>query len=309
MGGAEPAGPTKLTIVNGINDYPAIRVCFQPYPSGPSVNPWPASSSGLAFHDSIVVDPPESLASSSDVQPFVIGGDLTAIVGKSCDEALALAKGGGGAGGMGGAGGAGGGPGAPPIVVTPMPVIPKPVFSAEKSLLLVFFGCMGGPGHDDATAQLGCGFTYTAAAPTASLTLVSMSRKTEPQAIALQFVHASAALQPSDIRFTPGFDNALDIPAVFNLSLGGLAPKPPFFQMARADFGNLSKAAIKTFAPNDTYPTSAQYVQDAFVNGGVKDPEFADGSAYTFIALGGYPGVVTQSFWHPFLFTMVKSDP
>lgn len=309
MGGAEPAGPTKLTIVNGINDYPAIRVCFQPYPSGPSVNPWPASSSGLLFHESIVVDPPASLAPSGDVQPFVIGGDLSAIAGKSCDEALALANSGGGGGGAGGMGGGGGGPGAPPIVVTPMPVLPVSVFSAEKSLLLIFFGCMGGPGHDDATAQLGCGFTYTPATPTASLTLVAMSRKTEPKAIALQFVHASAALQPSDIRFTPGFDNALDIPAVYNISLGGLAPKPPFFHMARADFGVLSKAAIKTFAPNDTYPTSAQFVQDAFVNGDVKDPDFADGSGFTFIAVGGYPGVATQSFWHPFTFTMVKSDP
>lgn len=309
MGGAEPAGPTKLTVVNGINDYPAIRVCFQPYPSGPSVDPWPASTSGLPFHESVVVDPPSSIAPFGDVQVFVIGGDLTAIAGKSCDEALALANEGGGGGGAAGGGAGGAGGGAPPIVVSAMPVIPQAVFSSERSLLLVFFGCMGGPGHDDASATLGCGFTYSAATPTASLTLVSMSRKTEPTAIAMQFVHASAALQPSDVRFTPGFDGALDIPAAYNLSLGGLAPKPPFFGMARADFGDLSKAAIKTYAPNDIYPTSALFVQDAFVNGGVKDPEFVDGSAYTFIAIGGYPGVVAQSFWRAFTFTMVKSDP
>ncbi len=37
--------------------------------------------------------------------------------------------------------------------------------------------------------------------------------------------------------------------------------------MARADFGVIAKASLKTFAPNDTYPTSAQFMQDVFVNG------------------------------------------
>ena len=319
MGGAEPSGPTKLTIVNAVNDYPAIRVCFQPYPSGPPVNPWPASPAGLAFPASIVVDPPTSIAPSGDVRPFVLAGDLTAIAGKSCDEALALAGSGAGGGGMGGAaggggmggatGGAGGATGAAPIVAAAMPVIPASVFTSEKSLLLVFFGCLGGPGHDDASAGLGCGFTYTPATPTASLALVAMSRKTEPKAIALEVVHASAALQPSDVRLTPGFDGAMDIPFAQDLAQGGLAPKPPFFGMARADFGVLAKAAIKTFAPNDVYPTSALFLQDVFANGGVKEPAFADGSGFTFVAVGGYPGVPAQSFWRAFTFTMVKSDP
>jgi hypothetical protein len=316
MGGAEPSGPTKLTILNAVNDYAAIRVCFMPYPSGPPVNPWPASPSGLAFPASLVVDPPSSIAPSGDVRPFVLAGDLTAIAGKSCDEALAIA-GGAGAGGAGGAtggaggatGGAGGAPAAPPIIAAAMPVLPGSVFTSEKSLLLVFFGCLGGPGHDDPTAVLGCGFSYTPATPTASLTLVAMSRKTEPKAIALEVVQASAALQPSDVRFTPGLDMAADIPFAHSLALGGLAPKPPFFGMARADFGVLANAAIKTFAPNDVYPTSALFLQDAFANGNVKDPMFADGSAFTLVAVGGYPSVPSSSFWHPFTFTMVKSDP
>ncbi len=311
-GGAEPSGPTKLTILNGVNDYPAIRVCFMPYPSGPSVNPWPASPGGLAFPASLVVDPPTSIAPSGDVRPFVLAGDLTAIAGKSCDEALAIAggTGGGGAGGVGGAGGAGGATGTPPpIVASPMPVIPASVFTSGKSLLLVFFGCLGGPGHDDPQVGLGCGFTFTPATPTANLTLVAMSRKTEPKAIALEVVHASAAMQPSDVRITPGFDMATDLPFAHAIALGGLAPKPPFFGMARADFGVLQKAAIKTFAPNDIYPTSALFLGDVFANGGIKDPAFADGSGFTFVAVGGYPSVPSSSFWHPFTFTMVKSDP
>ncbi|MFO0589403.1 MAG: hypothetical protein U0441_17830 [Polyangiaceae bacterium] len=308
-GGAEPAGPTKLTIVNGVGDYDAIRVCFQPYPSGPSVTPWPAQASGVAFSKAVVVDP-MTIAPIGDVQPYVLAGDLNSIAGKSCDDAIALAASGSGSGGAAGSGGAGGATGAPPpIVASPMPVIPASVFTAEKSLLLVFYGCLGGPGHDDPSAQIGCGFAYTPQTPTASLTLVAMSRKTTPKAIALEVVHASAAMQPSDIRFGPGFDMAQDVPFVSNLALGGLAPKPPFFGMARADFGSLTTASIKVYQPNTVSPLSAHLLPDVFGKSGVKDADFADGSAYTFVAVGGYPGVPSQAFWKGFTFTLVKSDP
>lgn len=308
VGGAEPDGPTKLTIINAVNDYDAIRVCFQPYPSGPAVLPWPASAAGLAFPKASVVDPAAISPSGGDVQPYVLAGDLAAIAGKSCDEALALAAMGGG-GATSGSGSGGGTGSDPPIVAAAMPILPGAVFSSKKSLLLAFYGCLGGPGHDDGTAQLGCGFMYTPATPTASLTLVAMSRKTLPTSIAFQFLDASVAMQPSDIRITPGFDNSLDVTAVHAIALGGLAPKPPFFDLPRTALGPLSKVALKTFAPNDSFATSALFMQDAFVNGGIKDTELDDGKGYTFVALGGYPGVNTPSFWKAFTYTLIKSDP
>ncbi len=315
----EPAGPTKLTILDGINDYDAIRVCFVPYPSGAEVNPWPASAAGLAFGKAVQVDPPSSIApGGSDVQPHVIAGDLSAIAGMSCAEVLALAASGGGsggggagAGGSGGAGGAGGGPPEPPppIVVSAMPVIPASVFEAEKSLLLTFFGCIGGPDHVDGTEGLGCGFTFTPATPTASLTLVAMSRTLDPEKVSLQFLHASAAMQPSDIRITPGFDNVVDVPVAKALALGGLGPKPPFAGLARTDYGSLTKVAVKTFAPNDVNATSTVFLQDAFTNGGIDQAAFQNGTGFTVVAIGGYPGVSIPSFWHPFTYVMVRSDP
>lgn len=317
----EPEGPPKLRVLNGINDYDAIRVCFVPYPSGPEVDPWPSSPSGLAFGKVLAIEPPSSIGPpGADVQPFVIAGDLSVIAGKSCSEALALATPSGGAGGSGGsgaggsggggAGGSGGGaPDAPPIVVSAMPVIPAQVFEAEKSLLLAFFGCIGGPDHVDGTEGLGCGFSFTPATPTANLTLVAMSRITEPDRIALQFVHASAAMQPSDVRVTPGFDNVVDVPVAKALALGGLGPKPPFTGLSRADYGSLPKVNIKTFAPNDTTATSTLLLQDTFTTSGIDPADFKDGSSYTFVAVGGYPGVVLSSFWHPFKWVMLPSDP
>jgi hypothetical protein len=206
--------------------------------------------------------------------------------------------------------GAGGSPPIPPpIVAGAMPILPASVFTSDKSLLLTFFGCVGGSGPLDGTQGLGCGFSYTPETPTASLTLVAMSRKKLSDRVALQFVHASAAMQPSDIRVTPGYDGQTDVPVVKALGLGGLGPKPPFVALTRNDYGSLTKVALKTFAPNDIYATSALFIQDAFVNGGIPDTKFEDGSSFTLVAIGGYPGVVSQSFWRPFTYTMVASDP
>lgn len=49
--------------------------------------------------------------------------------------------------------------------------------------------------------------------------------------------------------------------------------------------------------------------QEAFANGGVQDTTFQNGSGFTFVAIEGYPGAQTQSFWHPFTWTMLPSDP
>jgi hypothetical protein len=291
--GAEPDGPTKLTIVNGIADYDAVRVCFIPYPAGGKGTAWPSATSNLGFARAKVVDPPTSLGpAGSDIQPFVIGGDLEAVAGKACDAVIALAQGGGG-----------------PVVVGAMPVIPASVFDSEKSLLLAFYGCLGGPGHDDSSATLGCGSSYTPETPTAGLTLVAMSRKTDPSSIALQFVHASVAMQPSDIRIAPGYEAAVEVPAANAIALGGLAPKPPFVGLPRVGFGMLTKAALRSFEPGQPSPMSSILMQQAFNLGGIKDTAFVDGSSFTFVAVGGYPGVVTQSFWQPFTYTMVVSDP
>src|SRR5262245_37471576 len=55
---AGPPGPSKLTILNGVNDYDAVRICFAPYPGGdPQSMPWPADAGGIPFASAIVVDP------------------------------------------------------------------------------------------------------------------------------------------------------------------------------------------------------------------------------------------------------------
>ncbi|MEZ4308164.1 MAG: hypothetical protein R3F14_08985 [Polyangiaceae bacterium] len=56
-------------------------------------------------------------------------------------------------------------------------------------------------------------------------------------------------------------------------------------------------------------PTSGLLLQEAFTNGGIPESAFINGSSFTVVAVGGYPGVNLNSFWHPFTYVMLPSDP
>ena len=300
-GGAEPPGPTELTFVNGIVDAEAIRICALGYPNGENGDapPWPASPTGLAYAAGRSIGDPSSVVPTGvDVRLWVVGGDLSAAAGKTCAEIVSE--------GQGGSGGGGGGPG---FVVAPLPVLPAAVWDSGKSLLLVAAGCIGGPGHSDQADKLVCGSAYGPTTPTATLVAVGMSRKTDPSHVSLQAVHASVAATDFDLKVTPGFDNSLEKPLSWGLSFGALDPKPPYDVLSADDYGPAAKVAFKTYAPNDTVPTSATLLGDLFGAGEVAASDFTDGRGFTLVAVGPYPGLGAGSFWKPFTLVLVRAEP
>jgi len=304
----EPVGPTKLTIVNGVNDYDAVRVCFLPYPGGdPALLPWPPAAAGMPFARAAVIDPiSPTIPAGKDIQPVVIAGDLTKITGKTCEDAIALAgSGGGGAGGAGG-GDAGGGP-PPPVVATPLGVIPAAVFTEPRSILLVPFGCLGGPGHEGPSATFGCGASYSPSSPTADLVVLGVSRIVDAKRLNLQVVNASAALDPSDVRFSSGFNTEWLL--ANKLGTGSIDPKPPWKAVSVTQLGPLDKATVKTYLPGQMFQTSSTPLPDALANGALTAASVVDGQGFILVGVGAYPGVDSQDFWHKLTFTLVKADP
>ena len=295
-GGEEPSGPTQLTIVNGVNDYDAIRICFLPFPAGDDAAlPWPSDAAGLPFAKAVVVKPIDSaIPANVDVRPHIIAGDLTQVAGKTCGQALALAA-----------------SDPAPIVVTPLAVLPAQVFTSDRSLLLAPIGCLGGPGHDGPGAQLGCGSSYTEATPTATIVALGMSRKTDPFHMAFQVVNASTALQPTDVQLRPGFEMSTDVLLAKNVSTGEISPKPPSMKLKLADLGSLDKVKVETFLPMQAqmFLTSSTPLDEAFAHGTVSMADFDDGAGLVLIAVGAYPGVDPGGIWHKLTFTMVKADP
>lgn len=306
-GNIEPPGPTRVTVVNGVNDYDAIRICFLPYPAGdPAAMPWPAAASGLPFARAAVLDLAVDIPANTDVRPTIFAGDLSKIAGKTCEQAIALAGSGGGGGGGGDAGAA-----PAPIVAAALAVLPAPVFISEKSLLLAPIGCMGGPGHEGGSATLACGLSYTPSTPTVDLLAIGMSRITVSSHLALQVVNASVALQASDIGITPSIQNAMNQPLATALPTGGIEPKPPFTKLTVNELGSLGEVAIKTFPAGQgtMFPTSNTPLGEAFQNGSVASSQLENGSGYVLVAVGSFPNIPAGAYWHKLTYSLIKANP
>jgi hypothetical protein len=298
---AGPPMPTALTIVNGINDYDHIRVCFLPYPGGdPKITPYPEAPAGLAFAGAAVISLADTVVLGKDTQPVIFAGDLTRIAGKTCDEATALAT-----------------PmeafdaGSPtPLVSFALPVLPASVFDSHRSVLLVPYGCLGGPGHDWPNARLACGEGYAEGKPTAGLVALGMTRKSDPKHLLFQAVNASAALAPSDIHLTSGLTSGMSWRIAPSLATGSIGLSPPLAAITSSGLGPIDKATINVFPPNQTMTPSATIpLAKGFTSGAVSATDLRDGAAVVLVGVGAAAGVAAGPLWHALTFALVKADP
>ena len=287
----EPDGPPKLTIVNGVNDYDAIRLCFLPWPDGGDSPAYPADAKGLAFAGSAVIDLASGVVpQATDAFMYVIAGDLGQTAGKGCAEITA--------GGL-----------PPEVLVVPLAVIPRTALDAPRSLLLVPYGCLGGPGHDDPSNSVICGKTYSLDSPTPGLLAGGMSRIVEPDVLSLQAAHASAAMQEIDIQVLPGVDMAMGLTIAPGLTLGAIGKMPPFRVLSKKTLGPIGATNILTTPPGSTQPNSMSPLQAALARGGIPEAEFSNGKGFTWVGVGSAPSVKAGAYWHELTWTVVRSDP
>jgi hypothetical protein len=281
----EPDGPSKLTIVNGVNDYDAIRLCFVPWPDGADSAAYPADAKGMPFAASSVIDVDSGIiAPGVDIFLWVIAGNLDKTAGKGCAEITS--------GNLG-----------MDVIATPLAVIPLAAFSAPRSLLLVPHGCL------DMMQTTVCGKTYSIDTPTPGLLAGGMSRIVEDGALSLQAAHAVVAMPETDIRILPAVEEAMAGSVALGLSLGAIGKMPPFREFSKAELGPIGAVNILTFPPGFGNPSSTLLLKSALDRGGISEAEFKDGSAYTFVAVGSPPSIPAGAFWHPLTWTAVKADP
>jgi hypothetical protein len=282
--------PTKVTVVNGVSDYGAVRLCFERLPSGDEVEPWPSEAAGLAFGLARVVDPVVLSPAGEDVRIDLVGGDLALTKGKGCNaiRQLALSE--------------------PGLVVVSLPVLPGSAFDSGQSLLLVPTGCMGGVGHSAPGDALGCGQGYAPTKPTAQLVALGMSRATKPGKLSLQAIHASPAIPTVDVRIAAGLEGAPTVGLASSLSFGARGPS---FTRAVAELAPLASVKLRTFTPSAVEPSSTTLASAAFAMGNIAEAEVQDGRAYALVLLGAAPGSAAgpSSFWQPFTYAWIAADP
>lgn len=289
----EPAGPTKLTLVNGVVDEDAVRLCFVPYPTGDDSSPWPENGT-LAFGTVGEVDLAGSaIATGVDLQVYVISGALGATLGASCAELV-------------------GGPASEDAgtdwMATSVGVMPQSVLQSGKSVLLGFAGCAGSPEHTHPVEKQVCGQGYVPGTPNLSLVAVALSRLTMPSKLSLQFVQAAAAMPVVDLSMRAGKDAASPVIVAPDWAPGSIAPYPPWSEYALDDFGVVSQATIEVYNNNNfTTPAHTALLGNVLDQSGISLVDFADGQGFAFVAVGPLPGVGPGPWWHAYQYVALRT--
>lgn len=289
-GVVEPPGPTKVTIVNGIVDADAVRFCFRPFPEGDSgLQPWPGPN-GLGYARAGVLTSNETvIPAGTDAEAFVVTGDLAQIGGSNCDQLTATAP--------------------ASVLVRSVGVLPQSALEAERSLLFVASGCVGGAGHEDENEEALCGLGYDATFGNASLVAGFMSRIDRFDGISMQFVQASQGTSRYDVRLR------VDAMATAGLilpsfSLGAIAPFPPYDSLARSAFPSLGGARLGLFSSGNVMTGVVEETwNDIFAKSTLEADDVDDGDNIVFVAVGPAAPIQAQSWWNGFTFTVVDGDP
>jgi len=289
-GTIEPAGPTKLTVVGGVVDSAAIRLCFLPFPTGSSsAVPWP-DESGLSFAHSATLDLTGGVVpADGDVELVVIGGLVGLTSGMTCDEVIAAPPGG--------------------VQAVSIGVLPESVFDEQKSLLLVPNGCIGGPGHSDELEEQICGYGYSEMTPNASLVAGFMSRIVTADKVPMQFAQGSLGTTPLTVRVKPGDATSSSQVAVDVWTAGAVAPFPPFSGLGLNQLSDVAASQLELSGVSGGTESAVGTFAQAFANSSIAADDVADGSGLVFVTVGAPPSLGAGSWWNGFDYTVVEADP
>jgi hypothetical protein len=293
-GDPEPAGPARLTVVNGTVDADEIRLCFVPFPGGSASTPWPETT-GLGYGRGAPIEAASGVVpEETDVEVIVLAGDLEPSYGLECAAILA---------------GAAGGEEDPWPTATSVGVLPESALVTERSLLLVTIGCVGGELHTDEAEELACGAGYTPSTPTAGLVAAPVSRIAVDNRIGMQFMQGSLAMPEADVRVLAGDATASPVLAVQSWSVGAIAPYPPLDHYSLASLGVVPEATIELFTTSGSTPVHVASFADAFAASDLSLDELSDGDGIVFVAVGSAPGLAPGGFWNELRYTVVAPSP
>lgn len=285
-------GPSRLTIVHGIVDAPAVRMCFQ-VRNGNAFEPMqgdpiPSASEGLGFARSLLLETlPAGLdPATQDLRLVAYAGDMAAASGKSCSDLST-----------------------PPLGVkaVELPVFPAGTLSSGRSWLAVLSGCVGGAGHQATAQEYACGTGYTPDNPNAMLMMARMTRTPTAGSIGIQVFGGSLASQSVLVRFLTVEQGTTDLAT--NVGKGELEPKTPDTQLSVQTLGSSPEAAtLDAYEQYYATPVSTP-LGEALQRGGLGIGDFTDGRNYTLVFVGAKAGTGAGVWWQPFTMLAVRSDP
>jgi hypothetical protein len=323
----EPEGTPYLTLFHAVVDSPKIAFCFSKVVDGvvgPALGS-PMPSGGLEFGHSLVLDSIAGLDwKADDILTTVVAGDFALFAGKSCEEAIALAKqisesdaGDAGDAGVDAAEDADSDaetappppPDPPAVRASDLPVLPAPTLGKGYSYLLAAAGCIGGPAFVDPDQLFLCGPGYSPETPTLAPVVVKMSRIVQGDRVGLQVVNAALGADPVDVssagpptRSLPGLDIA------YGVAAGAIAPQTPNLDYSKTLFGNpITGSTLQVTAYGSAAISFETGWEQALDLGGLSDIE--EGKSYVIVLAGPRPTLIGMKWWNPPRLAVLPSEP
>ncbi len=283
---SEPDGPTRLTVVSGVVDAPAIQLCFLAWPEPASgASPWPAEP--IAFGRAAALALPDAtIPSGSDVLVAVLSGDSG---GADCATLVDD-------------------PGATAARVSVLGVFPESTFLAPRSLLLAPTGCIV-EGHTEESTPSVCGPSYSPDEPTLGATVAVLSRVTSEERVSFQAVHAASPSFSLDLAVRPSFDGADAVVIAANLQPGSIAPAPAFAPISTAQLGSTAGATALGLVTGSPQSMIEQSLASALAAGGLDGGAVANGRGVTLVAVGAAPGAPSLGWHEGFRILALRPDP
>lgn len=280
----EPDGPASMTVVNGIVDRAAMRLCFLQSPANGAdqAEPWPDDDLGYAR---AAKDPP---LPEGDAEVLVLTGDLEVIGAASCreiaDAPLEIEG----------------------LEVLSIGVLPASATTMPRSLLFALTGCFGGEEHTADDSDPICGPGYSPETPTPGVVIAPLSRLTEETALGIQIVNALGSRELVDGFMTPGFSGVQESVIAIDIASGAVAPFPPSTVFSASSLGSAADANVRIVSFNGLPSDGTFSVGEAMANGGLDGTAFANGKNVALIAVGPSPGLGV-GWWNDF--AVVAVDP
>jgi len=281
----DPPGPFVLTVVNGMPDAPAIRLCFVPVVEGEErvaeAVLWPAE--GLGYGRAKVVAALGVDWATKALRPYVLSGEGLAEV-ESCADALTTDD--------------------DDLVTTALPVLPAAGVTEGRSVLLVTTGCARAD-EGDASKCHDAPFTEGGA----GAVVVPLGRKAIGEGVGLQAVHAFAHGAAISMEIAPslGLDS---FTIAHTVTPGAIAPHPPSFAYDVAKLGPApTDASIVVRDASSSNELARHSFGAALAHGGIEATTFAKGRSYALVAVGPSPIAEVPAEWRPFTMVVVEGEP
>ncbi|HEX4334766.1 MAG TPA: hypothetical protein VH062_02565 [Polyangiaceae bacterium] len=191
------------------------------------------------------------------------------------------------------------------VRVAALPVVPAGALSEARGYLLVAGGCAGGAGVTDPSEKSVCGELYTPGTPTLSEFVVA-PRATAPTGnVGLSVLGGTPALTQVDLGLVPALNGDL-ITVATRVAPGALRPLASYTGTTESTVGAKNPdAQVELFAFGSDVPIYKQGWAPTLDAGGIAN--LVNGSSYTLIVIGPFPGFAKRNWWNDPLVTVVEN--